>query len=162
MANADHDTSSDERSEIDRFYMNFALSEAGRAAIEEEVPIGAVVVLDGEVIGSGHNQPIRLKDPTAHAEILAIRQAAAAIGNYRLTGATLYVTIEPCAMCAGAIVNSRIARLVYGATDLRAGAVDTIFQICTSSSLNHQVEVTSGVMAEECREVMQDFFRKRR
>lgn len=142
--------------------MNFALSEARRAAIEDEVPIGAVLVIDSEVIGTGHNQPIRLKDPTAHAEILAIRQAATAIGNYRLTGATLYVTIEPCAMCAGAIVNSRIARLVYGATDLRAGAVDTIFQICTSSSLNHQVEVTSGVMAEECRAVMQDFFRKRR
>lgn len=162
MANVDHDTSSDERSRIDHFYMNFALSEARGAAIEDEVPIGAVLVIDSEVIGSGHNQPIRLKDPTAHAEILAIRQAATAIGNYRLTGATLYVTIEPCAMCAGAIVNSRIARLVYGATDLRAGAVDTIFQICTSSSLNHQVEVTSGVMAEECRAVMQDFFRKRR
>ncbi len=142
--------------------MNFALSEARRAAIDEEVPIGAVVTLGGQVIGRGHNQPVRLKDPTAHAEILALRQAAATIGNYRLTGASLYVTIEPCAMCAGAIVNARIARLIYGAPDPRAGAVDTIFQICTNSSLNHQVDVTSGVMAEECRELMQEFFRKRR
>lgn len=162
MASHDHDISGDERSRVDRFFMNFALSEARRAAIDEEVPIGAVVTLGGQVIGRGHNQPVRLKDPTAHAEILALRQAAATIGNYRLTGASLYVTIEPCAMCAGAIVNARIARLIYGAPDPRAGAVDTIFQICTNSSLNHQVDVTSGVMAEECRELMQEFFRKRR
>jgi len=142
--------------------MDFALSEARLAAAEEEVPIGAVVVLGDRIVGIGHNQPIRLKDPTAHAEILAIRQAAASIGNYRLTGADLYVTIEPCAMCAGAIVNARIARLIYGATDLRAGGVDTIFQICSNSSLNHQVDVISGVMAEESRALMQEFFRKRR
>jgi len=162
MANADIETSVDERSQKDRFFMDFALSEARLAAAEEEVPIGAVVVLGDRIVGIGHNQPIRLKDPTAHAEILAIRQAAASIGNYRLTGADLYVTIEPCAMCAGAIVNARIARLIYGATDLRAGGVDTIFQICSNSSLNHQVDVISGVMAEESRALMQEFFRKRR
>jgi len=142
--------------------MTFALAEARAAAAGEEVPVGAVIVMNDRIIGAGYNRPIGLNDPTAHAEIIAIRQAAAALGNYRLTGAELYVTIEPCAMCAGAIVNARIARLVYGANDLRAGGVDTIFQICTSSSLNHQVEVTSGVMAEECRNLMQQFFRVRR
>ncbi|MGE0103475.1 MAG: tRNA adenosine(34) deaminase TadA [Blastocatellales bacterium] len=146
----------------DRFFMNFALAEARAAAVDEEVPVGAVIVMNDRIIGAGHNRPIGLNDPTAHAEIIAIRQTAEALGNYRLTGAELYVTIEPCAMCAGAIVNARIARLVYGANDPRAGGVDTIFQICTSSSLNHQVEVTSGVMAEECRNIMQQFFRVRR
>lgn len=147
---------------LDQFYMGFALAEARRAQDKGEVPIGAVVVVDKQIVGRGHNQPIRLNDPTAHAEILALREAAERIENYRLTGATLYVTIEPCAMCAGAIVNARVKRLVYGATEIRAGAVDSIFQICTNSSLNHQVEVTSGVKTEECRELMQAFFRERR
>lgn len=147
---------------LDQFFMGFALAEARRACDAGEVPIGAVVVIDNQIVGSGHNQPIGLNDPTAHAEILTIRRAAERIANYRLTGATLYVTIEPCAMCAGAMVNARIKRLVYGAAEIRAGAVDSVFQICNNSSLNHQVEVTSGVRAEECRELMQAFFRQRR
>ena len=147
---------------LDRFFMGFALAEAQRAREIGEVPIGAVVVIDKQIVGSGHNQPILRKDPTAHAEILALRAAAERIGNYRLTDATLYVTIEPCAMCAGAMVNARVKRLVYGATEIRAGAVDSVFQICNNSSLNHRIEVTSGVRAEECRELMQVFFRERR
>jgi tRNA(adenine34) deaminase len=146
----------------DEFLMGFALSEARLACEAGEVPIGAVVVVDNQIVGSGHNQPIGSNDPTAHAEIIALREAARRIGNYRLTEATLYATIEPCAMCAGALVNARIKRLVYGAADLRAGAVDTVFQICGSSSLNHQVEVTSGVRAEESRELMRAFFKDRR
>ena len=146
----------------DHFYMGFALNEAKQAQILNEVPIGAVVVFDKQVIGIGHNQPIRLSDPTAHAEIIALRKAAEQIGNYRLTNATIYVTIEPCAMCAGAIVNARIKRLVYGATEERAGGVTSIFQICTNSSLNHRVEVTSGIRENECKELMQSFFRDRR
>jgi tRNA(adenine34) deaminase len=149
-------------SEIDRFFMGFALDEARCARDANEVPIGAVVVIDKQIVGRGHNQPIGLRDPTAHAEIIALRQAAARIGNYRLSGATLYVTIEPCAMCAGAIVNARIERLVYGAPDARAGGVETVFQICTNSSLNHQVEVIPGVLADEARELMQAFFREKR
>lgn len=147
---------------LDQFFMGFALAEARRAKDAGEVPIGAVVVIDKQIVGSGHNQPIALNDPTAHAEILAMRRAAERIANYRLTEATLYVTIEPCAMCAGAMVNARIKRLVYGATEIRAGAVDSVFQICANSSLNHQVEVTSGVKADECRELMQAFFKLRR
>ena len=147
---------------LDQFFMGFALAEARQAQEAGEVPIGAVVVVDNQIVGSGHNQPIGLNDPTAHAEILAIRQAAQHIGNYRLTNATLYVTIEPCAMCAGAMVNARIKRLVYGASEVRAGAVDSVFQICTNSSLNHQVDVTSGVEADKCRAMMQAFFKKRR
>ncbi|MBS1787294.1 MAG: tRNA adenosine(34) deaminase TadA [Acidobacteria bacterium] len=147
---------------LDQFYMGFALAEATRAKDAGEVPIGAVVVFDNQIIGSGHNQPITLNDPTAHAEILAIRRAAERIGNYRLMEATLYVTIEPCAMCAGAMVNARIKRLVYGASEIRAGAVNSVFQICTNSSLNHQVEVTSGVEADKCRTLMQAFFKERR
>ncbi|HKX27150.1 MAG TPA: tRNA adenosine(34) deaminase TadA [Blastocatellia bacterium] len=147
---------------LDEFFMGFALDEARQAREAGEIPIGAVVVVDNQIVGSGHNRPIGLHDPTAHAEVLALREAAHQIGNYRLTGATLYVTIEPCAMCAGAIVNARIKRLVYGAADSRAGAVDSVFQICSHSSLNHQVEVTSGVSAEASRELMQTFFKHRR
>lgn len=147
---------------LDQFYMGFALTEAQRARDAGEVPIGAIVVFDNQIIGNGHNQPIGLNDPTAHAEILAIRMAAKRVGNYRLTDATLYVTIEPCAMCAGAMVNARIKRLVYGATEIRAGAIDSVFQICNNSSLNHQVEITSGVRAEEARKLMQVFFKQRR
>jgi tRNA(adenine34) deaminase len=146
----------------DEFWMNFALAEARQAERADEVPIGAVIVLNDEVIGSGYNQPISHCDPTAHAEILALREAARHIANYRLTTATMYVTIEPCAMCAGAIVNARINRLVYGATEPRQGAVHSVFQICTNSSLNHQVEVTAGVLEEECKALMQAFFKVRR
>jgi len=146
----------------DQFFMGFALIEARTARDYGEVPIGAALIIDNEVIGAGYNRPIGLSDPTAHAEIMAIRAAAQRIGNYRLTDATLYVTIEPCAMCAGAIVNARIKRLVYGAPDSRAGAVSSVFQICNNSSLNHQVEVTSGVLVEECRDLIQLFFRQKR
>ena len=146
----------------DEFFMGFALNEARLARDEGEVPIGAVIVIDNQIAGSGRNRPIGSNDPTAHAEIVALREASRRVGNYRLTEATLYVTIEPCAMCAGAMVNARVRRLVYGAADLRAGGVDTVFQICTNSSLNHQVEVTSGVRAEEGRQLIQAFFRLRR
>lgn len=146
----------------DEFWMNFALAEARQAVLADEVPIGAVIVLDDQIIGSGHNQPISRCDPTAHAEIIALREAAQRIGNYRLTDATMYVTIEPCAMCAGAIVNARIKRLVFGAMEPRQGAVQSIFQICTNSSLNHQVEVMAGVKEDECKAFMQSFFKTRR
>jgi tRNA(adenine34) deaminase len=156
------DSEGAETGSLDRFFMEFALSEARMARDSGEVPIGAVVIINNQLVGSGHNRPIEMKDPTAHAEILAIRDAAKRIGNYRLTDATLYVTVEPCAMCAGAIVNARIKRLVYGAPDLRAGAVDSVLQICTNSSLNHRAEVTSGVLADDCRDLIQSFFRKKR
>jgi len=146
----------------DEFYMRLAIAEARRAEEANEVPIGAVIVIDRKIIGTGFNQPIGLNDPTAHAEILAIRDAARRIGNYRLTGATLYVTVEPCAMCAGSLVNARIARLVYGTPDLRAGAIESVFRIADNSSLNHRVETASGPLAIECRELMQRFFQRRR
>jgi tRNA(adenine34) deaminase len=146
----------------DEFFMQFALSEAVAAGNAGEVPIGAIVVKDGQIIGRGHNRPIGLCDPTAHAEIVAIREAAKTVGNYRLTGATLYVTIEPCAMCAGALVNARFGRVVFGAHDTRAGAIESVFAVCSSGSLNHKVEATSGVCAEEARALMKGFFRARR
>ena len=146
----------------DDFYMRCALAAARQAELEGEVPVGAVIVRANQIIGTGYNRPISLIDPTAHAEIQAIREAARQVGNYRLTGATLYVTVEPCAMCAGALVNSRIARLVYGTADARAGGVESVFRIADCSSLNHRVEVTSGVLAEECRTLMQQFFQARR
>lgn len=146
----------------DEFWMNFALAEARYAVQAEEVPIGAVIVLNNQIIGRGHNQPISSCDPTAHAEILALRDAAQRIGNYRLTDATMFVTIEPCAMCAGALVNARIKRLVFGASEPRQGAVNSVFQICTNSSLNHQVEITAGVAEEHCKALMQQFFKARR
>lgn len=152
-----------ERIEIaDSFFMACALAEAERARLLDEVPIGAIVVIDNQIVGRGHNQPIHLCDPTAHAEILALREAAHNIGNYRLVEATLFVTVEPCVMCAGALVNARVKRLVYGTAEERFGAVHSQFQLCTSSSLNHQVEVTHGVCAEECRALMQSFFKLRR
>lgn len=149
-------------SSSDQFFMGFALIEARTARDYGEVPIGAALIMGDQLISAGYNKPIGLNDPTAHAEIQAIRDAARKIGNYRLTDATLFVTIEPCAMCAGAIVNARIKRLVYGANDPRAGAVSSVFQICNNSSLNHQVEVTSGVRADECRNLIQMFFRQKR
>ena len=146
----------------DAFWMGLALAEARRARESGEVPVGAVVVNGERAVGRGSNQPISDCDPTAHAEVLALREAAQRVGNYRLTEATLYVTIEPCVMCAGAIVNARIRRLVYGAADEKAGAVNSVFRICNHGSLNHQVEVTSGVREAEGRELMQAFFRERR
>jgi tRNA(adenine34) deaminase len=146
----------------DEDFMREALAEAEVSQEQGEVPVGAVVILDGGVIARGHNSVIRLNDPTAHAEIVALREAARAIGNYRLTGATVYSTIEPCAMCAGALVHARIARLVYGAKDPKAGAVETHFGVCTTDFLNHQVSIKGGILEDECRRVLQSFFRDRR
>ena len=149
--------------ESDEKWMSIALDEAVRASEIDEVPIGACVVSDtGELIAAACNRTIIDNDPTAHAEILALRAAAEAIGNYRLVGVTVYSTIEPCAMCAGALVNARISRLVYGADDERFGAVKTHFGIGVTDVLNHRIEVEGSVMAEECREIIQEFFRSRR
>jgi tRNA(adenine34) deaminase len=143
--------------------MREALNAAIDAGALNEVPIGACIVADdGQILAIAGNRTITNNDPTAHAEIIALREAAAKIGNYRLTGTTIYTTIEPCAMCAGALVNARVKRLVYGAADEKYGAVETLFRICDSDSLNHRMEITSGVLADECRTLMQDFFRKRR
>ena len=142
--------------------MNVALQEALTASDNDEVPVGAVIVCGGRIIARAHNQRELLKDPTAHAEMIAITQAAAAMNNWRLTGATMYVTLEPCAMCAGAIVLSRIDRLVFGAADPKAGACGTLFNIVQDSRLNHRVEIVSGILAAECAETLRSFFAKRR
>src|SRR5579864_6870147 len=142
--------------------MAAALEEAGRASDAGEVPIGAVVVIDGAIVGRGFNQPISSGDPTAHAEIVAIREAARAVGNYRLTGATLCVTVEPCLMCVGALVHARIATLVYGAAEPKSGAVVSTVRGGELPGLNHRFEVVSGVREEACRELLQAFFRERR
>ena len=143
--------------------MDLALAEARRAESAGEVPVGAVIVhADGNVISRGFNQPISTHDPTAHAEIVAMRAAARLIGNYRLTGLTLYCTMEPCVMCAGAIVHARIQRLVFGAADARAGAAGSICDVVRDPRLNHQVEVTAGVREIECREIVQVFFERKR
>jgi tRNA(adenine34) deaminase len=147
----------------DEDYMGLALNEARRAAAMDEVPVGAVVVdKDGAVIGRGYNHPISADDPTAHAEIVALREAARVIGNYRLVGATLYCTIEPCTMCAGAIVQSRVARLVFGAPDPKAGAAGSLYNIVTDPRLNHSVEVVRGVLDDECSSLIQSFFASKR
>src|SRR6476620_1404976 len=150
-------------SETDEFWMRQAISAAREAEKLDEVPIGACLVDEaGNLLAVAGNRTITNNDPTAHAEILALREAAARIGNYRLTGATVYSTIEPCAMCAGALVNARVKRLVYGAKDERFGAVETHFKICDSDFLNHKIEIISGVLAADCRALMQDFFRRKR
>jgi tRNA(adenine34) deaminase len=143
-------------------FMHEALALAADAAAAGEVPVGAVVVLNGTVIGRGFNRPISTKDPTAHAEVVAIRDAAAAAGNYRLTGATLYVTVEPCVMCVGAMIHARIGTLVFGAPEPKAGAVESTQRAHEHPALNHRMTVVSGVKAAECRAVMQEFFGKRR
>jgi tRNA(adenine34) deaminase len=142
--------------------MAAALEQACRARDAGEVPIGAVVALDGVVIGRGYNQPISSHDPTAHAEIVAIRAAAAHVGNYRLTGATLCVTIEPCLMCVGALVHARIHTLVYGAAEPRSGAVASMIRVAELPGQNHRFEVVSGIRESECRDIMQAFFKARR
>ena len=147
----------------DEKWMRKALEAAAEARAIGEVPIGACLVsAENELIAAGYNRTITDCDPTAHAEIIVLREAARKIGNYRLTGTVLYTTIEPCVMCAGAIVNARIARLVYGTADERFGAVETKFRLCDSSSLNHQVAITSGILETQCREIMQEFFRLKR
>ncbi len=143
-------------------FQRLALQEATQAAAEGEVPVGAIIVRHGEIIASAHNQRETLRDPTAHAEMIAITQAAESIGAWRLEDCTLYVTLEPCPMCAGAIVQSRISRVVYGASDSKAGAAESLYRILTDKRLNHQCELISGVLAEECGKILTDFFRARR
>jgi tRNA(adenine34) deaminase len=143
-------------------HMRAALDEARRAFDAGEVPVGAVVVLNGEIVGRGFNQPIGAKDPTAHAEVVALRAAARFVGNYRLVGATLYVTIEPCLMCVGAMVHARVGTLVFGALEPKAGAIVSSCQAHELPSLNHRIEVVGGVLEEDCRAVIQEFFQGRR
>ena len=148
--------------DFDAAMMREALSLAGEAAARGEVPVGAVVVSGGTVIGRGFNCPISNADPTAHAEIRALREAADALGNYRLPGCTLYVTLEPCAMCAGAIMQARIARVVYGAADPKTGACGSVVDLFAERRLNHHAEVTAGVLAGECGDMLSAFFAARR
>jgi len=143
-------------------FMQQALALARDGATAGEVPVGALVVLDGEVIGRGSNQPITRHDPTAHAEVMALRAAATRMGNYRLPGTTLYVTVEPCAMCAGAIQHARIARVVYGTAEPKTGACGSVVDLFAEDRLNHHADVVGGVLADECAEVVSAFFRRRR
>jgi tRNA(Arg) A34 adenosine deaminase TadA len=146
----------------DDAFMRLALAQADAASRRGEVPVGAVVVIDGQVVGEGFNQPIGASDPTAHAEIVAIRDAARRMGNYRLTGATVYVTIEPCQMCVGAMVHARIARVVYGAPEPKAGAIESAMRAHQHPALNHRLVAEGGVLAGECRAMIQRFFEARR
>ena len=143
-------------------FMRLALEQAELGASLGDVPVGAVLVRSGEVLVSAHNRRIIDRDPTAHAEMLAIRAAAGKLGDWRLAGCTMYVTLEPCCMCAGAMVLARVERLVYGAADPKAGAVDTLYRLCTDDRLNHRVEVVSGVLAEECAALLTEFFQRQR
>ncbi|MCA9163521.1 MAG: tRNA adenosine(34) deaminase TadA [Planctomycetales bacterium] len=143
-------------------WMRKALAQAAAAMQHGEVPVGAVIIHEGRLIAAAHNQRETLHDPTAHAEMLAITQAAEAVGDWRLEGCTLYVTLEPCPMCAGAILQARIPRVVYGATDPKAGAVESLFQLLEDRRLNHRAEVTSGVLAGPCGEILTEFFRAQR
>lgn len=152
----------DERESLDIFWMQRALELAQKAQLMGEVPIGAVLVKDEQVIGEGYNSPISQHDPTAHAEIMALREAARRLGNYRLLNTTLYVTIEPCVMCAGALIHARVKEVVFGAVEPRTGAVGSVFDILQSTSLNHRVEVRGGVMADTCAALLQEFFKQRR
>jgi tRNA(adenine34) deaminase len=146
----------------DEFWMEEALREAQRALALGEVPVGAVVVSDGRIVGRGCNRPLSANDPTAHAEILALREAGTVIANYRLLDCDVYVTVEPCSMCAGAITHARARRLIYGAEDAKAGAVHSMLQVLNHPKLNHKVEVTSGVLAARCMHLVQGFFREKR
>ncbi len=143
-------------------YLRLALAEAQAALEENEVPIGAVIVRDGRVIGAGHNQRETLKDPTAHAEMIAITQAAATLGDWRLENCTLYVTLEPCPMCCGAILQARIPVVVYGAADPKAGAVDSLFRLLNDNRLNHRCQIVPGVLADECGRLLTEFFQAQR
>ena len=143
-------------------WMRYAMNRARQAAARGEVPVGAVLVADGELVAEGFNEPIAANDPTAHAEIVALRRAAASLKNYRLTGTTLYVTIEPCMMCVGAMIHARIARLVYGAPEPKAGAIESAMRALEHPSLNHRFDVVGGVLADESRELLQGFFQNRR
>jgi tRNA(adenine34) deaminase len=146
----------------DEIYMRRALELAAKAAAEDEVPVGAVLVIDDQIVGEGYNQVISLSDPSAHAEAQAIRAAGQAIDNYRLVNSTLYVTLEPCAMCAGLITHARVKRLVFGAPDPRTGATGTAIEVLNHSSMNHKVDIEAGVLADQCGDILRQFFRARR
>ena len=150
------------QAELDRQFMEQALEQAGLAALAGEVPVGAVLVRNGELISKAFNQPITNHDPSAHAEMLVLRQAALAAENYRLPGATLYVTLEPCIMCAGAMLHARVDRIVYGAADPKTGAAGSVLDVFSSKQINHQTVVEGGMMAEECGQLLRNFFKERR
>lgn len=152
-----------EHSAAHEHWMRHALNLARQASLQGEVPVGAVIIgADGTILGEGSNRPIGHHDPTAHAEIVALREACARVGNYRLPGATLYVTLEPCAMCIGAMLHARLAHVVFGATDPKTGACGSVIDISASTQLNHHTRITGGVLAEECGGALRDFFRARR
>jgi tRNA(adenine34) deaminase len=146
----------------DAVFMREALAEASHGSSKEEVPVGAIVTLEDKIIGRGHNEPISTNDPTAHAEILALREAARTVGAYRMPGAILYVTLEPCVMCVGAAIHARIATIKYGARDEKAGALGSVYDIGRDGRLNHRIEVMGGIMEDECAALLRDFFKKRR
>jgi tRNA(adenine34) deaminase len=148
--------------ELDRQYMRLAIEQAQLAAEAGEVPVGAVLVQDGQVISKGFNKPITNHDPSAHAEMLALREAALVAENYRIPGSTLYVTLEPCAMCSGAMLHARINRVVYGAPDPKTGAAGSVLDLFSSKQINHQTSVEGGIMSEECGQLLRDFFKGRR
>jgi len=148
--------------EIDQYWLKASINLAKQASSFDEVPVGAVVVLDNKIIGSGFNQPIRSNDPTAHAEIVALREAASALQNYRLIDTTLYVTLEPCAMCIGAMIHARIKRLVFGASDSKTGAVNSVLNLLDNNLFNHKIEYSGGILQDECGVLLTEFFKKRR
>jgi len=150
------------QAELDRQFMQQALSQAKLAAAAGEVPVGAVLVRDGQVISTGFNQPITNSDPSAHAEMMALRAAAQSESNYRLPGTTLYVTLEPCTMCAGAMLHARVERIVFGAADPKTGAAGSVLNVFSEKQINHQTQVEGGIMGEECGKVLRDFFKERR
>ncbi|BDX21766.1 tRNA-specific adenosine deaminase [Polynucleobacter sp. TUM22923] len=150
------------QAQIDHQFMQLALDQAKLAALAGEVPVGAVLVRDGQVISSGFNQPITNNDPSAHAEMMALRAAALAEQNYRLPGTTLYVTLEPCTMCAGAMLHARLDRVVFGAADPKTGVAGSVLNLFSEKQLNHQTQVEGGIMGEECGQILRDFFRERR
>ena len=146
----------------DEYFMAMALEEAIKAGEEGEIPIGAILVAGGQMIARSHNRPIAFSDPTAHAEILVLREGAVKLGNYRLGGSTLYVTLEPCAMCSGALLQARVKRLVFGAEDPKGGAVRSLYFLLEDARQNHRVEVTGGILQEDCRKILRQFFQERR
>ena len=150
------------QAELDRQFMQQALNQAKLAAAAGEVPVGAVLVRDGQIISAGFNQPITNSDPSAHAEMMALRAAAQEESNYRLPGTTLYVTLEPCTMCAGAMLHARVDRVVFGATDPKTGAAGSVLNVFSEKQINHQTQVEGGIMGEECGQVLRDFFKERR
>ena len=150
------------QAELDRQFMQQAIEQAKLAAIAGEVPVGAILVRDGQIISRAFNKPISNHDPSAHAEMLALREAALSEENYRLPGTTLYVTLEPCAMCSGAMLHARVDRIVYGATDPKTGAAGSVLDIFSSKQINHQTHVQGGVMGDECGQILRDFFKERR